>query len=242
VPNSRSSSAQKAWIVPRLTRSARDVNCRSRRDAISPAALLVKVNTQMRSGSSARFSTRNRIRSIRQKVLPAPGPARTRTGSDNASMASRCESVATWGGSDEIVAAMATIASDPERLDTGAVRCCSGCRRIPALPRRFEAAEGVLWSRCFCGLAHSHITGKSDGSQQWNSPKNWAADPVRVMIALMDLTVLTSSRKRLALRYLRAICREIYNRQAGCVMLSHTRIERDRASQIFRRLALAGLR
>jgi hypothetical protein len=90
-PDSRSSSAQKAWIVPRFTRSTRSPSSRCRRSAISPAALLVKVKTQILDGSTARCSVRNRTRSIRQKVLPAPGPARTSSGCGAASIASRCE-------------------------------------------------------------------------------------------------------------------------------------------------------
>ena len=127
-PSSRSSSAQNEWIVPRLTSSTRVPSC-SRREAISSAALLVNVKTQIRSGSTRRSSTRNRTRSMRQNVLPAPGPARTRTGPRGASIASRCEGVGVRGESDAIVAPIAAIASDPARLETGAVRCERGYRR-----------------------------------------------------------------------------------------------------------------
>ena len=50
-PSSRSSSAQKAWIVPRFTCAAAAPRLVSRRCAISPAALFVNVNAQMRAGS-----------------------------------------------------------------------------------------------------------------------------------------------------------------------------------------------
>src|SRR6476661_6863048 len=70
----------------------------SRRCAISPAALLVKVKAQMRAGSTSSCCTRWRTRSIRQYVLPAPGPARTSSGPAGAVIAARCESDAVRAG------------------------------------------------------------------------------------------------------------------------------------------------
>src|SRR5215475_3876434 len=64
----------------------------SRRWAISPAALFVNVNAQMRAGSTWSSCTRCRTRSMRQYVLPAPGPARTNSGPAGALIAARCES------------------------------------------------------------------------------------------------------------------------------------------------------
>src|SRR6185312_383600 len=52
--------------------------------------LLVKVTAQMRRGSSPCQAMSRAILAIRQYVLPAPGPATTRTGPRGASMASRC--------------------------------------------------------------------------------------------------------------------------------------------------------
>ena len=91
-PNSRRSSAQNAWIVPVFTCAACSPSVRWTRSAISPAALLVKVKAQMRSGGSPSSSSRYRIRSIRQNVLPAPGPASTSSGRAAASIAVRCDS------------------------------------------------------------------------------------------------------------------------------------------------------
>src|SRR5690242_6655068 len=90
-PNSRSSSAQNAWMVPVLTTAAAAPNERASRSAISPAALLVKVKAQSRSGRSPTCSMRKRMRSMRQYVFPAPGPARTSSGATPASIASRCD-------------------------------------------------------------------------------------------------------------------------------------------------------
>src|SRR5678815_3612480 len=95
--NSLSSSAQKAWRVPRLISFAVCPRNFSRRDEISPAALLVNVNAQILSAGISRFSMRNRMRSMRQKVFPAPGPARTRTGPTSASIAARWEGDAVCG-------------------------------------------------------------------------------------------------------------------------------------------------
>src|SRR5256885_797587 len=63
---------------------------RLRRATISSAALFVKVTGQIRSGGGPNFSTRYRIRPIRQRVLPAPGPANTRTGPAGALTADHC--------------------------------------------------------------------------------------------------------------------------------------------------------
>ena len=152
VPSSRSSSAQNEWMVPRLTSSTR-VPSSSRRDAISSAALLVKVNTQIRSGSTRKSSTRYRTRSMRQKVLPAPGPARTRTGPGGASIAWRCEGVGTRGESDAIVAPTAEIASGPATLVMGAVRrryslgsFGSGCRTYYPKTRTMAVRDSL--KRC----------------------------------------------------------------------------------------------
>src|SRR5688572_18075425 len=92
VPCCRSNSAQKAWIVPRFTRWA-DWPRPSSREPISSAALLVKVKALMRAGSRPTRSIRYRIRSMRQYVLPAPGPASTSAGPGGASIAASCDVV-----------------------------------------------------------------------------------------------------------------------------------------------------
>src|SRR5258708_31920763 len=86
-------------MVPPFTRLALSPRCLAKREAISPAALLVNVKAQIREGSALRCAIRNRMRSARQNVLPAPGPARTRIGPDAASIASRCEGDGAAGGS-----------------------------------------------------------------------------------------------------------------------------------------------
>ena len=58
--------------------------------AISSAALLVKVTARIRRGAKPNVSMRCLMRSMRHKVFPAPGPARTSTGPNGASMAFRC--------------------------------------------------------------------------------------------------------------------------------------------------------
>src|SRR5881394_974575 len=87
---SRRSERQSAWIVPRVITSARSRSVCFSRTAISSAARFVNVTAQMRSGATPRVSTSWLIRAMRQKVLPAPGPAITSTGPGGASMASRC--------------------------------------------------------------------------------------------------------------------------------------------------------
>ena len=78
-------------MVPRRTASATPAPSAScRRVAISSAALLVKVTAQILSGLKSSFWIRYRMRPMRQKVLPAPGPATTSTGPSGASMARRC--------------------------------------------------------------------------------------------------------------------------------------------------------
>lgn len=58
---------------------------------ISSAALLVKVTAQIRGAGMRCTRIRCSIRWMRQKVLPAPGPATTSTGPSGASMARRWE-------------------------------------------------------------------------------------------------------------------------------------------------------
>lgn len=76
---------------PPLDPAAASPNRASSRWAISPAALFVNVNAQMRPGSTPRPSIRKPMRSVRQYVLPAPGPASTSRDSGLAWMASRCD-------------------------------------------------------------------------------------------------------------------------------------------------------
>src|SRR5688572_15237148 len=56
----------------------------------------------MRAGSTPSSSMRYRMRSMRQNVLPAPGPARTSVAPGGASMAARWEGEATCGGTAEV--------------------------------------------------------------------------------------------------------------------------------------------
>src|SRR5262245_54178147 len=108
-------------MVPRLTFAADGPSRVSRRWAISPAALFVKVKAQLRAGSKPNRSTRYRMRCVRPKVFPAPGPARTRSALGSASMASRCE------GDGETDGGMGLVCEPTEstRVLCDEVRCCS---------------------------------------------------------------------------------------------------------------------
>ena len=64
-------------------------SCRASLVAISSAALFVNVNAQIPEGAIPSCSMRKRMRSMRQNVLPAPGPARTSVAPGGASMAAR---------------------------------------------------------------------------------------------------------------------------------------------------------
>jgi hypothetical protein len=85
-----------------VTASARAPSDSVRRVAISSAALLVNVTAQIRSASMPSVPMRCPIRSIRQNVFPAPGPATTSTGPKGASMAARWAGVGVGMGMSNI--------------------------------------------------------------------------------------------------------------------------------------------
>ena len=103
---------QSACNVPRVMSAARWPRVSFSLVAISSAALLVKVTAQSWLGAKPCFVMRCSTRAMRQKVLPAPGPAITRVGPNGASIAIR------WAGSG-----VTDMGETQEEINSATERC-----------------------------------------------------------------------------------------------------------------------